>query len=219
MACAHNVIIRGLNAVYLQACHVPPEQQASFLNFAEFWFKVIENHHNIEETVFFPVLEEMTGDKNVMKVNHDQHEEFQEDLAAYLGYIKKCQAGEVQYDGKELLRLIDGFGPVLWQHLHDEIPTFTDLKRYGDKLKGFFARLNSEAEKESQELGILAGAVYIMATHDVEFEGGIHTQFPPIPAAITWGLRNVAWWAHSDWWVFAPCDRQGKMRPLPAVGA
>ncbi|KAI1770136.1 hemerythrin HHE cation binding domain-containing protein [Hypoxylon cercidicola] len=214
MACAHNVMIRSLNAIYIQAPHIGPEQQQSFLQFAEVWYQGVEHHHRIEDEIFFPVLEEMTGEKGIMQVNVEQHDAFHPGLEAFADYMRRCLAGEARYDGKELVRLIDGFAPVFCQHLADEIPTFVALKKWGETLKGFHTRLAVEAQKTNQELGILAGAVFLMVTHDVDYEDGIHKDFPPIPAPITWGLRNLAWWAHRDWWAFAPCDRYGKMRPL-----
>lgn len=214
MALAHNLMIRSLNAIYLQAPHIRPEQHEPFLHFAELWYKSIEHHHRTEETIFFPILEEMTGVKGIMEANSEQHDAFQSGLKTFINYVRRCLSGETEYNSNELLQILDDFAPVMWKHLEDEIPTFVNLKQYSEKLKGFHARLSAEAEKTQQELGILAGAVFVMATHDVDYENGIHAGFPPIPAAITWGLRNVAWWAHRDWWAFAPCDRLGKMRPL-----
>ncbi|KAJ2981744.1 hypothetical protein NUW58_g6610 [Xylaria curta] len=216
MALAHNLIIRPLNAMYLQAPHIESEQQKPFLEFAELWYRVVEHHHRTEEEILFPMLQEMTGDKNVMQENTRQHDAFQTGLASFADYVRQCLAGK-EFDGKELIRLFDGFAPILCQHLSDEIPTLVALEQYGARVSGYHAKFAAEVEKTQQELGVLAGAVFVMATHDVEFEGGIHKDFPPIPSAITWGLRNLAWWAHRDWWQFAPCDRLGKMRPLSYV--
>ncbi|KAI0104985.1 hemerythrin HHE cation binding domain-containing protein [Nemania sp. FL0031] len=214
MALAHNLMIRAMNAIYLQAPHISPEQEKPFLNFAELWCRVVEHHHRTEEEIFFPMLEEMSGDKDVMKENSKQHEAFQSGLAQFTSYVRQCLKHEEKFNSEEIVRSLDSFAATLQQHLSDEIPTLLALERFGAKMNGFHAKFAAEVEKTQQELGVLAGAVFVIATHDVEFEGGIHTDFPPIPSAITWGLKNLAWWAHSDWWQFAPCDRQGKMRPL-----
>ncbi|XDG05339.1 hypothetical protein ABKA04_004954 [Annulohypoxylon sp. FPYF3050] len=214
MALVHNVMIRCLNTIYLQAPHIHLEQEKPFLQFAEFWYKVVEHHHRTEEEYLFPVIEEMSGTKDVMQENTKQHDAFQDGLRAYVDHVRRCLSGELKYRGSEFLEVIDSFAPILWEHLRDEIPTFVELRKYGRKLHGFFARLAAEAGKTQQELGVLSGAVFLMVTHDVEYEDGIHAGFPPVPAAVTWGLRNVAWWAHRDWWAFAPCDSSGKMRPL-----
>lgn len=214
MACAHNVMIRALNAIYLQAMHIRSDQEQAFLSFAHMWYKAVEHHHRTEEVYFFPLIEKMAAEKGVMQKDTEQHDAFQPGLKEYKDYIERCLSAQENYSGKELVRILDGFAPILWQHLADEIPSFISLRRYGDKLEGFHARLATEAKETETELGILAGAVFLMVSHDVDYENGIHTNFPPIPAPITWGLRNLAWWAHRDWWAFAPCDSSGKMRPL-----
>ncbi|KAI0476618.1 hemerythrin HHE cation binding domain-containing protein [Xylariaceae sp. FL0804] len=219
MACAHNLFIRALNAIYLQAPHVPPAQLRGFLGFAEMFYTSVEHHHRTEEDYFFPLLVKMSGDKDIMRENHEQHEAFQAGLAEYVAYVRRCQADHAAYDAAELVRLIDGFGPVLQKHLEDEIPSFVALRKHDDKLKGFFKQLQALADKTAMEVGLFAGGVFVMANHDVEYEGGLHASFPPIPGAVAWGMRNMAWWVHSDWWAFAPCDGSGKMRPLDVPAA
>ncbi|KAI1179386.1 hemerythrin HHE cation binding domain-containing protein [Nemania sp. FL0916] len=214
MALAHNLMIRSLNAMYLQAPHIAAEQEGPFLRFCELWHQVVEHHHRTEEEILFPMLEEMTGDRDVMAENAKQHDAFQGGLTVFVGYVRECLSGERKYDSEELVLVLDEFAPILWQHLSDEIPSLVALERYGAKVDGFLAKFAAEVGKTQKELGILAGAVFVMATNDVDFEDGIHTDFPPIPYVVSWGLRNVAWWAHSDWWEFAPCDKSGKMRPL-----
>ena len=207
-------MIRSLNAIYLQAPYIRPEKAHTFLSFAHMWYKAVEHHHRTEEDFFFPVIERVAGEKGIMQTNSEQHDAFQPGLKEYKEFVECCLAGREQYNGKKLQQILDGFASTLWQHLADEIPSFDDLRRYGDRLKGFHATLAAEAKETETELGILAGAVFVIVNHDADYEGGIHTNFPPIPAPITWGLRNVAWWAHRDWWEFAPCDRYGKMQPL-----
>ncbi|RYO96762.1 hypothetical protein DL763_003038 [Monosporascus cannonballus] len=212
MALAHNVMIRSLNAIYLQAPHIQPGEQPAFLRFAEVWHKSVEHHHKTEEDIFFPIVEEMSGQKGIMEVNAQQHNAFQSGLEAFIAYLRQCLAREAQFDGKYLVRILDGFAQVMCERLADEITTFVDFRNRGEKLKGYHARLVAEAQKV-QQLGLLDDVMFMMANHDVDFEDGIH-DFPPVPAVIAWGQRNIVWWAHYDWWAFAPCDRSGKMRPL-----
>ncbi|KAI1499366.1 hemerythrin HHE cation binding domain-containing protein [Biscogniauxia marginata] len=75
--------------------------------------------------------------------------------------------------------------------VEDGLETFTDYVR---------RCLAGEAKYEGDELvrsdpgqfrlGVLAGAVFLMVTHDVGYEDGIHDNVPPTSAPITWGLRN-----------------------------
>ena len=59
--------------------------------------------------------------------------------------------------------------------------------------------------------------VWGCSNHDVNYEGGRWANWPPAPWFILWFCRNIAFWAHSDWWRFGACDRLGNMQPLYAI--
>lgn len=59
-----------------------------------------------------------------MDGNVDQHRAFEPGLQQLIAYTRVYLAGDGDYDGSELLAIIDGFGAALVQHLEDEIPTF-----------------------------------------------------------------------------------------------
>ncbi len=61
----HNTIIRGINAVYHQAPHVKPADHKAFLNFTSTMIQYTRIHHDGEENMFFPAIEQMTGVKGV----------------------------------------------------------------------------------------------------------------------------------------------------------
>jgi hemerythrin-like domain-containing protein len=73
MALGHNVLIRGLNSIYLQAPHVVPQDYAHFISYALCWAEVLDAHHEIEETSLFPAIERITGEVGVMEKNIEQH--------------------------------------------------------------------------------------------------------------------------------------------------
>ncbi|KAI1758640.1 hypothetical protein GGR53DRAFT_524519 [Hypoxylon sp. FL1150] len=165
MACPHNVMIRYLNAIYLQGPHIRAEQQQPFLYlFTELWYKSVEQLHRIEDNIFLPIVEEMTGEEGIMQVDTERHDAFLLELEAFVGY--------------ELVRLIDSFAPALWKHLG-----------------GIHVRFVLESEKTHQEFGLLAGTVFLMGTHNIDYEKGIHKKSSLVPAPIVWELKNLAWWA------------------------
>ena len=53
MALSHNVFIRGLNSIYLQAPHVQPSDVPDFIEYSKCWVEVLNNHHEMEETGVF----------------------------------------------------------------------------------------------------------------------------------------------------------------------
>lgn len=148
MACLHNMMVRGLNAIYLQAPHIAPADERNFLNFIRVWYELLRMHHAGEEAKFFPDIEAMAGEKGVMEANVEQHHAFHEPLEAFGLYTDACVAGKDAYDGRKLVGLIDAFGPTLMEHLADEIPTIQGLRKYGpEKMADLPRKFDEEGER------------------------------------------------------------------------
>jgi len=73
MAVTHNIIIRGLNSIYLQAPHVQPKDYVDFIGYCLCWGDVLHAHHYCEETIAFPEIEKSSEVKGIMDVNVHQH--------------------------------------------------------------------------------------------------------------------------------------------------
>ncbi|KAJ9137900.1 Hemerythrin HHE cation binding domain-containing protein [Pleurostoma richardsiae] len=218
MACSHNMILRGLNAIYLQALHIKAEDIDAFLHFILNWSKELHNHHDMEEGGFFPVLEDMTGEKGVMDANIDQHRAFHGGMEALHAYVEGCVARTEEYDGVKVVKIIDTFGAILRQHLSDEIPTLLGLRRFGaEKMAAVEDVLNAESAKIIKRLGLFTGVSWGFSNHDVTYEGGLWEHWPPAPELLVFLVRNAAYHVHSDWWKFSSCDRYGCPRPLYAI--
>lgn len=55
MALIHNIILRGLNCITVQAPNVKnPEDIPDFMAFCDAWTCVLKSHHNTEETGVLP---------------------------------------------------------------------------------------------------------------------------------------------------------------------
>ena len=148
MACVHNLMVRGLNAIYLQAPHITPADEAGFLHFAAIWYDLLHTHHTGEEVEFFPMLEAMAGEKGIMEANVEQHHAFHDAFEAFAGYVAACTAGKERYDGGKIVEMIDAFGPALMRHLADEIPTIQGLRKYGiEAMKDLPKKFDEEGEK------------------------------------------------------------------------
>ena len=57
MALAHNMLLRGLNAIYKQAPWVQPQDIPSFVEYCRHWVAAITIHHAGEEKNLFPWIE------------------------------------------------------------------------------------------------------------------------------------------------------------------
>lgn len=135
MALAHNVLIRTLNCIYLQAPNVKLEKDiADFIIFMNSWAIAIREHHANEEELFFPWLEEYIGEKDYLHKNVEQHHAFAPGLQEFSDYVTALKEGKEKYDSTKILSIIDSFGAILSEHLKDEITSFEDLEQFGDKI-------------------------------------------------------------------------------------
>jgi len=217
MALVHNMMIRGLNAIYLQAPHITAKDEIAFSRFVVYWHLLLHVHHRGEETDFFPHIEHLTGVEGLMGNNVAQHEAFHAGLDALNDYAQAVVDKKERYDGARVVALIDDFGHVLVEHLSDEIPTIEGLRAHADKLAELPQLMEAEAEKNMKKLGLATGLVWCFANLDLGYENGRWAAWPPAPLPVKVICRYISWWLHTDVWKFAACDRMGKMQPLYAV--
>ena len=131
MALAHNGIIRGLNSIFLQAPHIPrPDLVAvrDFLTYCQCWCESMHHHHDAEEAVFFPSIEQISGVKGLMERNVEQHRAFTPGFEQFQEYVRTCAPKD--YDGEKLRSLVEAFAEPLTRHLYDEIETLRALDVY-----------------------------------------------------------------------------------------
>ena len=148
MVMVHNMMLRGLNSIYLQAQHISKADERPFCKYILVWHLLLHHHHSGEEADLFPVLDQMVGEKDVMAANVEQHRAFHPGLDAFVAYVKDCEAGKQTYDGDKIVALIDAFGKILSDHLTDEIPTILDLRRFGvEKIESFPKAMDEQGEK------------------------------------------------------------------------
>jgi hemerythrin-like domain-containing protein len=149
MTIVHNMMIRTLNAIYLQAPHIKPGDEIAFCNFTYQWWRFLHAHHTGEETHFFPAAERLSGEKGIMEVNVGQHHAFHDALDAFGDHVRECAAGTRKFNGKEIVAMLDGFAPLLVTHLNQEIPTILGLEKYGEEK---MAELEKISAAEAQEV-------------------------------------------------------------------
>ncbi|KAJ7067109.1 hypothetical protein C8F01DRAFT_1227903 [Mycena amicta] len=92
MSIAHNMFIRGMNAIYAQAKGIQDEQVKAFVFFSICIFEALHHHHHLEEALTFPYLEGKMG-QDAMGHNVEQHRGFMNGLADLETYLKAVQAG------------------------------------------------------------------------------------------------------------------------------
>jgi hypothetical protein len=170
MANAHNLLLRGLNAIYLQAPHIHLAADITdFTLFALTWADTIHHHHRAEETHFFPAADALARaalGEGVMEGNLAQHQAFEAGLSEMRAYVEGVRRGEKVYDGAELRRCIDVFAGVLTAHLSDEIGSILKLEGCdGEEVERLFKVCSEEA-------GRTADPVSAMSCRDTAVERG-----------------------------------------------
>jgi hemerythrin-like domain-containing protein len=86
MALVHNIIIRGWNSIYLQAPKIKIADVPDFLHYCDAYHAFVVGHHDSEEAVLFPKIEEATGLQRVMD---DDVAEHGKSLKIYSGLVLK----------------------------------------------------------------------------------------------------------------------------------
>ncbi|KIN07297.1 hypothetical protein OIDMADRAFT_16072 [Oidiodendron maius Zn] len=214
MVLAHNMIIRGLNSIYLQGPLVRPEDNNDFIHYALCWYQALDAHHQTEEELFFPQIEARTGEKGIMDKNIEQHNSFLAPLEAYKSYLISISATPQKFSGKHLNTLIDNFAPPLFVHLGEEISSLLELSRFGADKLPLADIWEPIARKSGSGLSKTGAFVFFFLNTDHDFEDGLWSRWPPIPVPVRAVLIRVLGRWNKGWWRFASCGYNGKMKRL-----
>ncbi|KAI1337119.1 hypothetical protein F5Y15DRAFT_408213 [Xylariaceae sp. FL0016] len=224
MAHAHNVIIRGLNAIIQQAPHVPCATEKGYvaqdvkdlLFYANAWVKMVNHHHWVEESFIFPEIEKFSGKPGLMSDPKHQHELFHDGMERLAAYSATAKPEEYRWEGQGGMKeIVDSFSKNLTDHLYAEIEVFLAMR---DLDSDGLRKTWDQAEKIAQQTGNL-GMLYdvfptVLGCADKTYEGG-HT-FPPLPWIMPYLVKY--WFARGNGaWRFNPCDWWGKPQPLAFV--
>ncbi|KAG4413505.1 hypothetical protein IFR04_013370 [Cadophora malorum] len=218
MCLVHNVMIRIMNCIYLQAPNVKLEKDITdFTIFMHSFLVLLHEHHGNEEKFFFPMLEEYIGTPGWMEKNVAQHHAFSRGLEGFEEYVKALQGGKAMYDGTKIRKLVDDFAPVLAEHLTDEIVTFEDLESLGNKIdwKTWNKKVSEIAVKTAEtdhEIPI------VLTNMDIPFEKPFHQAvWPPFPWFAALMFRWMYLPRHKGAWRFSCCDWYGNPKELEFV--
>jgi len=214
MALVHNVLLRGLNSIYLQAPYILASDVPDFMTFCTCWSTVLHTHHTTEETVYFPLLESMATEKGVMQRNHEEHESFLKGFLAFDVYVSGVRDNGKEYDGGEVVRLIDAFGPALESHLRSEIGLLQSLEKDEGVDWGLMGKTMAGQSKKVSDR--VKEVPFLITNSDVTYESGIHgPRFPPFP----WAIGQLFRWVYipqlKGAWRFSSCDDYGVPKELP----
>jgi hypothetical protein len=213
MAFAHNAMLRGLNALYLQAPNISSNEVSDFLFFAASWSAWVLHHHTIEESYMFPAFQSVSGvTPGMLQDTIEQHYAFADGLEKLHKY--STTTTPMQYDGNRFCALIDIFAKLLRDHLADEIDTLWAMDSVpansaeSQELMKIYHHCELEAKKQDNNVV----PPMVLGLCDKTFEGG--NNWPKMP----WGSAYIVeyWYGkkHRGAWRFLPCNTWGKPREL-----
>jgi hypothetical protein len=159
MTYSHNCLLRGLNAIVLQAPYVQCPGSSTYsardvrdlLFYVASWVKTVKWHHHTEETCIFPGIEALAGNPGMLNGPRNQHEEFSEGMEHLLRYAQETIPDNYRWEGEGGMKaIIDGFAPSLTKHLYEEIDVFLAM---GDLDSRALRKCWDEAEEVAKGSG------------------------------------------------------------------
>lgn len=130
----------------LQAPHLKTVQdQKDMTRFAYSLTYFIHEHHELEETLMFPLVEQAAGVPDIMDRNVVQHAAFAPGFHEFDRYVKQMINDVAKWDATKFVDLINSFAPILTLHLTDEIPTLLSLNEYGVEWEPILKRVAEHA--------------------------------------------------------------------------
>lgn len=151
MALTHNTIFRALNAIYTQAIFVTAGSQeaADLLIYCTIVFDFIHHHHILEETLYFPEIDNAVGVPGLMDSSLEEHRKLDEGLESFRKFAETTRKD--QYSGEKLRGILDSFAADFEAHMHAEIAVILNLhdKIDSESLKRIYTSMFDASEHHS----------------------------------------------------------------------
>ncbi|TVY87455.1 hypothetical protein LAWI1_G004210 [Lachnellula willkommii] len=217
MCVVHNVLLRGLNSIYIQGPNIQPADYTDFIGYSLCWYSVVHEHHTSEEDLFFPGIEEAVGEKGLLDGNVEEHRSFQSGLDEFYNYLSSLSGKESSFNAAHLNNIIASFAPALCAHLAAEIPSLLSLSKYGTNLP-IEDLWNKEGQHTVIAMTKFNALPFFFLNLDVTYEDHLWRNWPPIPGPARWVVTRCFTLWHRGYWKFASCDARGVPKPLYAPG-
>lgn len=217
MACAHNCMIRGLNALWLQSPHIRrgSDDISDFLLFASSWGTWVLNHFRLEDELMFAGFEAAAGVAHgTLPTKVDRQSSFIPAIRAFVASAES--SNDADYDGRRFRELLQTFADSFVTHLHEEIPLLLGLDVCGESGSGQLRAVLDRGEEHAAMQDKFVVPPMVMGLHDGSYEGG--NNWPAVPWGTLYVVNYVLAWKHRGAWRFLPSDHWRRPRALAFGG-
>lgn len=232
MVKAHNLFLRGLNSIYLQAPYVSiPTDIKDFFIFCRAWIHTVNVHHSQEDSILFPGIIELTGREDIVSPEQESHRVLHEGLERFGDWIGHVEADRQKWSwhGESGLKaVLDSFVNAFVKHLREEIDMLCSLKDYdSQQLVELWDRAEDAVLKTVNKDTLVRPSfldyLWRMLTRSYGQYDSIPADLgcvdnrewvPPLPWFVPY---LVKWWysrRHRGAWRFCPSDFWGNPRRL-----
>ncbi|KAG5636307.1 hypothetical protein H0H81_008478 [Sphagnurus paluster] len=181
MVHAHDTFKLGYSTILTHLEAPPKNDLKNFLGYCQAWALSIESHHNSEEEVVFPFLNQkmdFTGEA-------EQHKVIHENLDRILAMIAEANGDHSKFDAAKLKALMAEFKGPLFTHLDEEIEHISaDNLRAAQFAEPDLKAMNIKLESYAKAHGDPFLLVPFMRSHT---PAAIKDTWPSMP----WVLRKM----------------------------
>ncbi|KAF5385012.1 hypothetical protein D9615_001028 [Tricholomella constricta] len=196
---AHDTFKLGYTTILSHLESPPKDDLNNFLGYCQAWALAIDSHHDSEEQVVFPFLNE----KMDFSGEREQHEAIHKDLERLLAMLFDAKADPTKFDAAKLRDLMVAFKEPLYTHLDEEVDHISASKlkdaQFAERdVLNMIGKLESYAKSHGDPFLL----VPFMRSHT---PAAIKDTWPPMP----WVLRKlvvpyILAKKHSGYWKYSP---------------
>ncbi|KAK9241683.1 hypothetical protein V1506DRAFT_550029 [Lipomyces tetrasporus] len=174
----------------------PPQTDLSnFLGYCEAWCITLLGHHETEETITFPYLQQ----KLDFAEEVEQHKKIHDALDAFLEQIRLAKKDSAAFDPARMTQILKDAEDNLMAHLHQEIEDLAP-----DRLKVFSGEELAEMMKVSEKYAMKHSSPVVILPLIRSHTPPEYKCFPPLPWAVEKLLLPFLAMRHSGYWKYAP---------------
>jgi len=196
---AHNVYKLGHSQIINKLADPPLDDLDNFLGYCRTWAISIVGHHDSEEAITFPFLNQ----KLDFSAEKEQHVGVAEGLTRIISWIDDARADHAKFKAEELKTMMEEFKERLFYHLDEEVAHLAP-----ENLKVFTPE---ELAQHNKELMVFVRAqgngnlvVPFLRSHTPPELKEIWPPFPWIMKRII--IPYMLSWKYSGYWKYSPYD-------------